>query len=214
MRYYISDLHFYHESLNHSLDCRGFADRTAMNEAMIRKWNARVRDNDEVFILGDFSTGKGEATNAIVNRLAGKLYLLIGNHDLYLEDRKFDTSRFIWIRPYAEIHDDGRKVILSHYPVFFYNGQYRKRKDGSDRTYMLYGHVHDSPDEILVDRFQGIIRSETRVLHGSSEPEHLPCHMINCFCMYSDYTPLSLDEWIENDRMRREKMHTKENGGE
>ena len=27
--------------------------------------------------------------------------------------------------------------------------------------------------------------------------------MINCFCMYSDYTPLTLDEWIEADRKRR-----------
>ena len=26
--------------------------------------------------------------------------------------------------------------------------------------------------------------------------------MINCFCMYSDYTPLTLDEWIENNKAR------------
>ena len=26
--------------------------------------------------------------------------------------------------------------------------------------------------------------------------------MINCFCMYSDYTPLTLDEWIMNDKIR------------
>ena len=27
--------------------------------------------------------------------------------------------------------------------------------------------------------------------------------MINCFCMFSGYTPLSLDEWIEKDAARR-----------
>ena len=27
--------------------------------------------------------------------------------------------------------------------------------------------------------------------------------MINCFCMFSDYVPLTLDEWIEVDRKRR-----------
>ena len=27
-------------------------------------------------------------------------------------------------------------------------------------------------------------------------------NLINCFCMYSDYTPLTLDEWIENKRQR------------
>ena len=29
--------------------------------------------------------------------------------------------------------------------------------------------------------------------------------MINCFCMYSDYTPLTLEEWIECDKERRNK---------
>jgi len=33
----------------------------------------------------------------------------------------------------------------------------------------------------------------------------VPCHMINCFCMYSDYTPLSLDEWIRNDADRMQE---------
>ena len=32
--------------------------------------------------------------------------------------------------------------------------------------------------------------------------------MINCFCMFSDYVPLTLDEWIQVDRERREKMET------
>jgi hypothetical protein len=27
--------------------------------------------------------------------------------------------------------------------------------------------------------------------------------MINCFCMYSDYTPLTLDEWIALDAQRK-----------
>lgn len=27
--------------------------------------------------------------------------------------------------------------------------------------------------------------------------------MINCFCMFSDYVPFTLDEWIEVDRKRR-----------
>lgn len=30
--------------------------------------------------------------------------------------------------------------------------------------------------------------------------------MINCFCMFSDYVPLTLDEWIEVDRKRRAIM--------
>ena len=42
MRYYISDLHFFHENLNHSLDCRGFASAHEMYEYIIEKWNKKV----------------------------------------------------------------------------------------------------------------------------------------------------------------------------
>ena len=62
MRYYISDLHFFHENLNHSLDCRGFASAHEMNEYIIEKWNKKVREGDEVVILGDFSAGHAEET--------------------------------------------------------------------------------------------------------------------------------------------------------
>lgn len=203
MRYYISDLHFYHLALNAQMDNRGFADSDEMNAYMIQQWNQKVRTNDEVVILGDLSVGKGKATNAITEQLNGKLFLIQGNHDKFTEDKHFDTSRFEWVKPYAEIYDNKRKVILSHYPIFCYNGQYRKKKDGSDRTYMLYGHVHNTYDELLIHRFQNITRSSKRPVKGQEGLQNIPSHMINCFCMYSDYTPLLLDEWIENDRKRR-----------
>ena len=46
MRYYISDLHFFHSNLNDRMDKRGFASGEAMNEHMIRQWNDRVHKND------------------------------------------------------------------------------------------------------------------------------------------------------------------------
>lgn len=204
MRYYISDLHFYHQVLNEHMDCRGFTDGEEMNRYMLQQWNQKVRENDEVVILGDLSVGKGKATNAIVEQLKGKLFLIQGNHDRYIGDKHFDESRFGWIKPYAELYDNKRKVILSHYPIVCYNGQYRKKKDGSDRTYMLYGHVHNTFDELLVDQFQRLTRESRREIKGQEGLQNIPCHMINCFCMFSDYQPLTLDEWIENDRRRRE----------
>ena len=57
MRFYISDLHFFHSNMNESMDKRGFPSGEAMNESMIQKWNGRVRKNDEVVILGDLSVG-------------------------------------------------------------------------------------------------------------------------------------------------------------
>lgn len=203
MRYFISDLHFYHQNLNEQMDCRGFADGKEMNEYMIRQWNRRVGPKDEVVILGDLSVGKGKATNVIVEQLNGRLILLEGNHDRFLGDKQFDRSRFEWIGPYLELQDHKRKLVLCHYPILCYNGQYRKMRDGSDRTFMLYGHVHNTCDELLIHQFQTITRNTLRPLRGQEEPGHIPCHMINCFCMFSDYTPLTLEEWIEKDGERR-----------
>ena len=204
MRFYISDLHFFHESLNVQMDRRGFASAEEMNEYMISRWNSRIRSVDDVVILGDFSVGRGPGTGEVLRRLKGTKYLISGNHDRFLEEKGFDRSLFGWIEPYRELHDHKRKVILSHYPIMCYNGQYRRDDQGQPKTYMLYGHVHDTFDETLVDAFQKRTRNCLRETRGSGEMLPIPCQMINCFCMFSDYVPMTLDEWIEIDRKRRD----------
>lgn len=202
MRYYIADCHFYHNTLNEKMDKRGFQNEEEMNEYMISQWNKKVRPNDEVVILGDFSMEKGEKTNRILQRLHGRLYLIEGNHDHYLSDSEFDRSRFVWIKPYAEMKDQRRKVVLSHYPIFCYNGQYRRNEKGEVTTYMLYGHVHNTFDETLITSFKEQTRNTVRTDFRSGEEKAVPCNMLNCFCMFSDYMPLSLDEWIKIEKKR------------
>ena len=195
MRYYIADLHFYHRAMNEKMDQRGFSTVEEMNEYMVEQWNKKVRKNDEVVILGDFSFGTAEETNQIMARLHGRLYLIVGNHDHVLKHRKMDLSRFVWVKEYAEMSDGGRKVVLCHYPIMCYNGQYRLKPDGSPATYMLYGHVHDTMDQQLLVQFQKQTRTARAVTaDGTKRP--IPCNMINCFCMYSDYQPLTLEEWV------------------
>lgn len=113
MRYYIADLHFFHENLNTKMDKRGFANVNAMNDYMLKQWNSKVRNRDEVVILGDLSWGKSEETNQLLQKLNGRLYLIQGNHDHYVKDPNFDSSRFEWIKMYEELSDNKRKVILS-----------------------------------------------------------------------------------------------------
>ena len=142
--------------------------------------------------------------NGILN---GKKHLIKGNHDdRYLGDKYFEDHHFRSVKPYAEIRDKGRTVILSHYPVFCYKGQYRRDKNGNPLTYMLYGHVHNTQDEKLINRF--IMETKATMAQScyAEEPEPIPCQMINCLCMFSNYQPMTLDEWIEIDRKRREKM--------
>ena len=205
---YISDLHFYHDKLNQGMDKRGFESLEDMHSYMIKKWNDKVTVKDEVYILGDFSVAKGQDTNVILEQLSGKKYLIRGNHDRYLDDKSFKTEFFEWIMPYAEIQDNRRKVVLSHYPVFCYHGQYRRNGD-KPSTYMLYGHVHDTHDEVLVNKFIMETRRTQVMSKYDTEPRFIPCQMINCFCMFSDYTPLTLDEWIKKDNERR--MYIRQN---
>lgn len=51
-----------------------------------------------------------------------------------------------------------------------------------------------------------MIKQYKRTVRGSSEKVEIPCQMINCFCMFSDYVPLTLDEWIQLDKKRRVKI--------
>ena len=196
MRYYSADLHFFHESMNDRMDCRGFANAEEMNEYIVGRWNGKVRESDEVIILGDVSLGGAKQTNELLRRLKGKLYLVRGNHDRFVDSRHMDASLFKWVKPYEELSDNKRKVILCHYPILFYNGQYRLDENGNPKTYMLYGHVHDSRDQRLLEQFQEMIRN-TSVTDAQGNMRTIPCNMLNCFCVYSDYEPLTLDEWIE-----------------
>lgn len=202
MRYYIADMHFHHKNLLTKMDKRGFETVEQMDEYMIAKWNAKVRNQDEVVILGDFAWGKAEQVTQLLEQINGRLYLIQGNHDYFLRDKKFNAERFVWVKPYAEIQDNKRKVVLCHYPILCYNGQYRLDKKGNPSTYMLHGHVHDTHDQRLLEQFRMIV--ESQVIEGmDGNPRKIPCNLINCFCGYSDYEPLTLDEWIENDENRR-----------
>lgn len=52
MIYFTADTHFGHENVIRFCD-RPFSSANEMDEAMIANWNARVRGNDTVYILGD-----------------------------------------------------------------------------------------------------------------------------------------------------------------
>lgn len=203
MIYYISDLHIYNQVSLADKDCRPFDTLEEMHNYIIQKWNARVTGDDLVIVLGDLSNADAKLTNEFLKQLHGRIALLVGNHDHYINNPEFDHSRFEWIDTYREIRDEEHHVILSHYPVMFYNRQYKVFANGSPMTYMLYGHLHNTMDEAILNHFQNELRQIRRTIKRTGNTINTPSHMINCFCMFSDYTPLTLDEWIENDRKRR-----------
>lgn len=134
MIFYIADMHLFHENILR-LSNRSFNTIEEMNQAIIDNWNAKVSDNDTVYILGDISLGWTQEVIKILKTLKGKKVLVIGNHDHKSLKNAEYRELFEEIVPYKEIVDEGRRVILFHYPIEEWNGFFRD-------SIHLYGHVH------------------------------------------------------------------------
>ena len=78
MKYYISDLHLFHENAI-AFDPRPFASLQEMHDTILKNWNDRVTNGDMVYILGDVSMrGKKEELIAFVAQLKGRKVLIKG----------------------------------------------------------------------------------------------------------------------------------------
>jgi calcineurin-like phosphoesterase family protein len=127
--YFTSDTHFGdHRVLN--LYKRPFATVADMDAGLVRRWNAVVGPQDEVWHLGDFARTPARARE-ILAQLHGRKHLVAGNND-----RDPDIAQG-WesVAPYAEIERDGVFLVLCHYPFRSWNRQHRKSVN-------LHGHSH------------------------------------------------------------------------
>jgi calcineurin-like phosphoesterase family protein len=137
MIFFTADTHFNHSNII-NLCGRPFSNVIQMNETLIKNWNARVNDNDEIYILGDFLfKGSGLEAENIIKRLNGKKYLVKGNHDKFIDDNDFNKNNFKWINDYYVLRYQKTKFVLFHYPIFEWDGYF------GDVVH-LYGHVHNS----------------------------------------------------------------------
>ena len=68
---------------------------------------------------------------AILPRLNGHKHLVVGNNDPVPPVAQGWRS----VQPYAELEEDGRKLVLCHYPFRSWNGQHRGAIN-------LHGHSH------------------------------------------------------------------------
>lgn len=190
--YYIADLHLGHVNII-QFDNRPFADLTEMHDTILNNWNSRVTGNDTVYVIGDFIWAKESEWPFYLGPLAGNKVLITGNHDpkqFSREVRKF----FQDVKNYKEITDDGRHVIMSHYAMPFHKAAY------NENCWMLYGHVHRTREYDFLKKLRAEIKA------SCTEQGHAKGNFINVGCMlpYMDYTPRTLDEIIEGDRLYSE----------
>lgn len=171
MNYYIADMHFGHANIIRHCD-RPYDTTEEMDRDLIRRWNGAVSAADDVYILGDMIF-RAEDPGKYLKALNGHLHIVLGNHDKFLKNEGF-RKYFTSIDPYKEMKDEGRRVILFHYPIAEWNGM----RHGAIH---LYGHVHNSRNA------------------ATDFMDSLP----NCYNVGADlldYTPRTLDWIIERSK--------------
>ena len=180
--FYIADMHFGFERAI-ACDNRPFNSLDEMHEALISNWNSVVSDDDMVCILGDFCHWKEADWFPLLETLAGQKVLVLGNHDPQTMRRSL-KKRFLAVAEYMQIKDNGRRVILSHYPLMFYRAAH------NPNVYHLCGHIHNTRENTFLEKWRQELK-ETR-----SESGHSHGNIINVGCMmpYMNYTPRTLDE--------------------
>lgn len=134
--FFTSDTHFCHNNII-SFCSRPFSSVEQMNETLIKNWNETVPEEGTVFFLGDFCMKGSTFWKSILERLNGKIYFIIGNHDIGRIKESF-ADRFEAMAEQMTIVVDGQEIILNHNPMLCYGGSYRN-------TWQLFGHVHSGP---------------------------------------------------------------------
>ena len=188
MNYYIADTHFGHSNILR-FDNRPFSDVQDMEQTIIKNWNERVTKDDTVYILGDFCWGLENEWIRILDQLNGMKVLIRGNHDLKSPSANL-KKKFCKITDYDEIKDNGKRIIMSHYPILFYRASY------NPDVWHFCGHTHNRTDEEF--RRQVFVLDLVYDSTTQSKDYLNKGHIVNVGCMmpYVNYTPRTADELI------------------
>ena len=195
INWYISDLHI---GCVNKFDNRTIED----DERLVKNWNERVCNNDNVYILGDIARLGGNKDNeyacSIISRLKGVRHLIVGNHDVKgLKDNRI-TQLFTEIYDYKEITDNyngiNHNLILCHYPILFWNNQHKG-------WIHLYGHVHKSEEWQKYKECLNNVNDyfADRELKGHTDCPQVKAYNVGAMLEYMNYTPRTLKEIIEGE---------------
>jgi len=143
MKFYTADTHYDHIKIV-TLCYRPFNTLEDMQNELIARWNAKVTNSDDVYILGDFCFREASALD-FISKINGTKHFITGNHDAdvlkKLANMKTKITRGHMLRKcffhgdIMEIKDNDTKIALCHYPIFEWYGSHRG-------TIHLHGHSH------------------------------------------------------------------------
>jgi calcineurin-like phosphoesterase family protein len=175
-RFIVSDHHFGHTNswAKFKLDdgctpLRPFESDDEMNEAMIERHNAKVKQHDTVYFLGDVVINRKHLH--LVKQLNGRKILIRGNHDIFRDEdyREVGFEQIHGVRVFVD------KFVMSHIPLHpdCVSGRFRVN---------VHGHLHSG---------QIMRQCQIPELRHMQEPD--PRYL--CVCVeQTDFTPLHFDE--------------------
>lgn len=163
--WFTSDTHYAHKNICRATTSwtdaerltRDFKSLDEMNANICYEINQRVRQDDILFHLGDFSFGGIHNTIAFRNQIMCKnVHLVLGNHDQHIERNVTDLQDlFSSVQHYLDLdirmYNDPVKqttlvmkqeFVLMHYPIQSWAGM-------NKGVIHLHGHVHLPPHQRL-----------------------------------------------------------------
>ena len=173
-RFVISDHHLGHTNswekfkLEDGSPLRPFTSTEEMNETMIERHNAKVKQQDTVYFLGDVVINKKYLE--LVKRMNGSKILVRGNHDIFKDEeyREVGFEQLHGVRVFVD------KFILSHIPL---------HPDCVTERFRVNVHGHLHANQVM--SWQVI---DEDIVY-KPDPRYL------CVCVeQTDYTPLHFDE--------------------
>lgn len=188
--FYIADMHIAHKNIL-AFDNRPFSSIEEHDKALMDNWNSVVGPADIVYILGDEHWGTAESVYNYFSQLNGRKVCIRGNHTLKKFPKKL-KDLFDDVKDYKEIKDNGREIILSHYPIVAYKHSY------DPNVYMLHGHTHRTREQEYIERWIKMVKEE------KSDPYDNCGNIYNVGCMmpYMNFFPRTLDEILEKIKER------------
>ncbi len=192
MQWFTSDLHFAHP---HVAKLRGFEDYCEHDRHIIGNLNELVAPDDDLYILGDISSGSKDSVEEalrLLHRLnVGRTHrvLILGNHDTTRLEankiRKFITEfGQVALRGTTTIHGYGN-VLLSHYPYANHlddgshdglstnatSSRFQHLAIPPDGKTLLHGHTHATIPDEFNDPWQINVGLDAWELHPVSEEQ-------------------------------------------
>lgn len=131
MIFFTADSHFGHTNIIKH-DSRPFNNIYEHDIELIKRWNSKVKPNDEVWHLGDFAFRNKNPADWYLKQLNGKINIIWGNHDGKV--KKY-SHLFNSTQDFAEININNKLIVLFHYPI----QSWHSRGRGS---WHLHGHCH------------------------------------------------------------------------